>query len=388
MALVEAVYLTLALVLTAFLGLSMHMRARYPDHAHLPWMIAAIGAMAATLLVAAAGSGSSPGLALMVSLFTASAALTCKTFAIMTGAAKRWPATLPAAAALTALTCWAVLTGYPYKFAIFPSHLSISLLMGEAAWMAVAQTSGKMKDHVSRAITLCLVAMSIIFTARGLALMALFDVSATFTQVKQTGFELATMLAMALPGMTMTVLMIFRTVDQTADQYRAAARTDGLTGLMNRSAFVDATNLATDGAWLIVCDIDHFKRVNDSWGHAAGDMALRCFSGMLRGVNMACGRIGGEEFAIFLPFATEGQARLIAEGLRTAFSLRQIDGLPADMRLTASFGIAGWVEGDTFDTVFKRADTALYCAKAEGRDRVAIAAQSAECLPTLGLKAA
>lgn len=374
MALVEAVYLTLALLLAAFLCLSVYMRARYPGHAHLPWMIASIGAMAATLLLAALGLDSNANLSFMLVLFTASAALTCKTFIVLTGSAHKRPWSLAIAATLTGATCIAIGTGYAYIHAVFPFHIAIGLLMGEAGLRSFFHgretTNGS--DHINKAITVCLAAMAAVFTLRGIGLLAFFDSAARFSDIKQSGYELATMMAMAVPGMTLTLLLIFRTLDQAASQYRTASQTDALTGLMNRGAFSSATASAADGSWLILCDIDHFKRVNDSWGHAAGDMALRCFGSMLRGVNMACGRIGGEEFAIFLPFATGGQARLIAEGLRTAFSLRQIDGLPADARLTASFGIAGWEEGDTFDSLFKRADAALYQAKAEGRDRVVL----------------
>lgn len=385
MALVEAVYLMLALLLAGFFGLALHMCRRYPGHSHLTWMIAGIGAMTATFLIGALGIDSNSNLSLMLVLFTASAALAGKTFLVLTAANRKWPASLFVAAFLTGTSCMAISGGYPYVYATIPFHLGVSLLMGEAGWRAhrAGQT-----DNISRAITFCLIAMAAVFTFRGLGFMLLFDSTTAFHKIKQSKYELSTIIAMAVPGMTMTLLLIFRTLDQTANHFREISRTDTLTGLLNRSAFMEAAKHATPGSWLIVSDIDHFKRVNDSWGHAAGDMALKCLGGLLCSMKMTCARIGGEEFAIFLPLASKDQARLVAEGLRTAFSLRQIDGLPGDARLTASFGLAGWEQGDSFDTLFKRADAALYRAKAQGRDRVIVAESRMADAQTGILKAA
>ncbi len=378
MALVEVVFLTLALILAAFFALAIHMGRRFPGHPHLPWMIAGIGAMASTLMFAAIGIETDANLILTLVLFTTSAALTCKTFVVLTGSERKWPASLGLATLLTLVACAAIIEKLPYIHATIPFHLGVSLLMGEAAWRS---RGNALKDDVSHVINFCLMAMAIIFAIRGFGYMIFFDTAASFHQIKGSKYELATMLAMAVPGMTMTLLLMFRTLDQTADHFRAISCTDGLTGLLNRNAFITAAENAAPGSWLIVCDIDNFKRVNDSWGHAAGDMALKCFSGLLRSMNMTAARIGGEEFAIFLPRATAEQSRLVAEGLRTAFSLQQIDGLPDNIRLTASFGVAGWDLDDDFDSAFKQADAALYRAKAEGRDRV-IVVPAGPSLPT------
>ncbi len=129
---------------------------------------------------------------------------------------------------------------------------------------------------------------------------------------------------------------------------------------------------------VIMLDIDHFKRFNDTHGHQAGDLLLREFAGLVRhqvrGEDIAC-RYGGEEFLLLIPGANAEQARQRAETIRQNLSSLELQfqgqSLPA---VTASFGIAAFPEhGDDWDAVVRLADSALYRAKAEGRDRVVVA---------------
>ena len=83
-------------------------------------------------------------------------------------------------------------------------------------------------------------------------------------------------------------------------------------------------------------------------------------------------RIGGEEFAVLLPGSNLAAARIVAEGIRSAFSHTRVEGVPADAHLTASFGVAEVQPGETADELFRRADNALYDAKRSGRDRVCL----------------
>ncbi|MDX2116153.1 MAG: diguanylate cyclase [Planctomycetota bacterium] len=159
------------------------------------------------------------------------------------------------------------------------------------------------------------------------------------------------------------------------------AQIDGLTGLWNRAHFNDrlAAELSCsrrNGSTmsLVVCDLDHFKRVNDTFGHPAGDAVLQGFAATLnaelRSYDIAC-RYGGEEFAIILPDAAAPQAHMICERIRAAIEARRWPNYP-DIRATASFGVtdkgidgsdapAAWVEA---------ADKCLYEAKQTGRNRV------------------
>src|SRR5690606_3486428 len=130
---------------------------------------------------------------------------------------------------------------------------------------------------------------------------------------------------------------------------------------------------------IIVCDLDHFKAINDTHGHAVGDKVIRTFAECLRvavGPDHVVGRIGGEEFSILLRGATASAARLFAEGVRTAFATLPMPELPAGLRTTASFGVAQWQDGESIAELSIRADAALYDAKKAGRDRVRISGNS------------
>lgn len=169
------------------------------------------------------------------------------------------------------------------------------------------------------------------------------------------------------------------------------ATTDALTGLWNRRHFLDVAEeqllLARRyGRPLsaLMIDIDHFKRVNDSHGHAAGDTVLRCFSDILRGnlrESDLLGRLGGEEFALLLPESDGGKAVVVAELLRHEVAATEItltDGTA--LRITASFGVSeAFIDGDTVAELLSRADDALYLAKESGRNKVSCAWDDVIC---------
>jgi diguanylate cyclase (GGDEF)-like protein len=153
--------------------------------------------------------------------------------------------------------------------------------------------------------------------------------------------------------------------------------TDPLTGLANRALLPETLERAIargqrTGAYmsLVALDIDHFKVINDTRGHDAGDAVLREVAGVLherlRKADRAF-RIGGEEFLVLLDGADAEDARAVAEELRTSLASRKLE---SGLEVTASFGVAAWHAGETVDAWMKRADQMLYCAKAEGRNLV------------------
>jgi len=163
-------------------------------------------------------------------------------------------------------------------------------------------------------------------------------------------------------------------------RYRDESRTDMLTGLYNRRAFEDLVEQACyvgpkqgGPAALILCDIDHFKAVNDTYGHASGDRVIKGLAGVLsarcQGADYI-GRLGGEEFGVFMPGATLEMAQLAAERLRMDFENYRCPHLTEDTVFTASFGVAVFQESDPYETVFARADAGLYVAKNAGRNCV------------------
>ncbi|WP_158543522.1 GGDEF domain-containing protein [Dyella solisilvae] len=165
---------------------------------------------------------------------------------------------------------------------------------------------------------------------------------------------------------------------------RHAARTDGLTGLLNRSAIVAEGRASLARCQqrglpfaLLVFDLDHFKRINDRWGHDAGDAVLQHVTAILREVTRwpdhFAGRYGGEEFVLGLPGADLAQGLEIAERLRhtLAHSHARID--QQSIPVTASIGVSTAQPGLRFEQLVRRADEAMYRTKFDGRNGVSLA---------------
>jgi diguanylate cyclase (GGDEF)-like protein len=168
-----------------------------------------------------------------------------------------------------------------------------------------------------------------------------------------------------------------REMQALAQQLAHRATHDALTGVFNRSAVIERTTKALrhDSAVMIILDIDEFKRVNDDFGHPAGDAVIMGIVECLRrivGERGFIGRVGGEEFTVLLPAHEPAEALRQAEKMREAIG-RQVFGSPVDRRITASFGVSANPPGTTFDTAYGLADAALYRAKRGGRNRVEFA---------------
>ena len=154
---------------------------------------------------------------------------------------------------------------------------------------------------------------------------------------------------------------------------------DPLTGAYNRLAYdrraaLEVSRWRSDGGHLamIVCDIDHFKRINDTFGHAAGDKVLkeitRVLQEQLRSADFVA-RYGGEEFVVLLNGATAQAALQVAEKLRRSVKATPFRSRGERVSVTLSCGVAAFEGSDTLESVFERADAALYAAKEAGRDR-------------------
>lgn len=165
-------------------------------------------------------------------------------------------------------------------------------------------------------------------------------------------------------------------------ELRRAADTDALTGIANRHRFARVAEAEVrrairygHGLAVIVCDIDHFKLVNDRHGHAGGDLALKVFArtaaDCLRQPIDLVGRIGGEEFAVILPETDLPGAKVVAERIRKAVAEIEVAHAGRKFGLTVSLGVSLLQDGETtMEAAMKRADDALYLAKKNGRNRV------------------
>jgi diguanylate cyclase (GGDEF)-like protein len=158
------------------------------------------------------------------------------------------------------------------------------------------------------------------------------------------------------------------------------ATTDGLTGLINRRTFEErARKLLTDNTEfaLAMCDLDHFKKLNDTYGHEAGDRALRLFGKVVRDSvrdGDIVARYGGEEFVVILPDVDDRHAREILERLQTKIAASQADaGVPP---FTISCGVASTSLSRNLEELYRVADVALYQAKETGRNCVVVASEA------------
>ncbi|MCB1469917.1 MAG: GGDEF domain-containing protein [Rhizobiaceae bacterium] len=173
------------------------------------------------------------------------------------------------------------------------------------------------------------------------------------------------------------------------DELRQESSRDHLSGLLNRRGFETAANgwLAANPdttVSLIVADLDHFKRLNDSYGHAAGDAAIACFSQLLSrhaGQDCILGRIGGEEFAVLLPQRTAPEVRLYVDSIRRSLSQQTVPDLPEDIRFTASFGACSSAQSRTLTEMLRVADRGLYAAKRAGRNRMSMGLGAVDAPP-------
>jgi len=200
-----------------------------------------------------------------------------------------------------------------------------------------------------------------------------------------TDYRLLMQVVVVFSAMLLTSLFWIRRLRRLNDQLRIKSQTDSLTGLANRAALDRRFATALEQARryrrplsIVMLDIDHFKRINDDFGHQMGDRVLRDFAALLddclRGSD-AVGRWGGEEFLILCPETSGPQAVQFAERL-----CEQARAFPfaTGVSQTLSAGVAELSPSDTPDSLLRRADAALYRAKHEGRDRVCWLAADAQ----------
>jgi diguanylate cyclase (GGDEF)-like protein len=178
----------------------------------------------------------------------------------------------------------------------------------------------------------------------------------------------------------MTAVGIFAVIaSDVMDSIKSDAQIDALSGLFNRRGFEPraldalARQTTSEPAAIIMSDLDHFKSINDRFGHSGGDRIIQSFSEILKEKapgDAIMARLGGEEFAVLLPPGKAGTAHLLAEETRSAFKEVAPGIVAGEACPTASFGIAIARENENLHALMDRADRALYQAKADGRDRV------------------
>ncbi|MEP3420205.1 MAG: GGDEF domain-containing protein [Erythrobacter sp.] len=260
---------------------------------------------------------------------------------------------------------------------------------------AMALLTSRRRDAIDLAIIAVMVFQAVDFLARP-SLTLLFEKTIPAEVYRDSIYYSFIGLVLGIKGVTTAVVLIGATIVDWTKSLRESSERDLLTGLLNRGAFEQSMRTLlpraqTEGRplTLVVADIDHFKQVNDIWGHQSGDRAISSFGSLIQETVRGCdtaGRIGGEEFCIAVWNCENEPAERLAERIRKAFASLEHSGLNKDIRLTASFGVATARVGETYERLFSRADAALYQAKSGGRDCVKNAERRAadSAVPVVG----
>lgn len=180
-------------------------------------------------------------------------------------------------------------------------------------------------------------------------------------------------------------------LNSTKNQLAELARNDSLTGLLNRRAFFQESELRQQTRtarkrqnWLLLIDADHFKSVNDTHGHAAGDLVLTMIAMVLKGnvfERDLIARIGGEEFAVYLDGTNASGAMVAAERIRKAIEENTVYFEGKRIKMTVSLGCTCYKDKEDAPTVMARADRCLYEAKDAGRNRIVLNTISQQMIP-------
>jgi len=251
-----------------------------------------------------------------------------------------------------------------------PSQLAGAAAMVKA--VLVVQQNRRLGDLIDLGLLGALGLVTAIYLARIPVFPILVGMESPVTAIPRQSLQDMLIMAFAVLVPAVVFLTVARVIANSLQTYRMRAEHDFLTSLPNRRAFETVAGHASRGSGsLVVCDIDHFKRINDRYGHAAGDAVIRAVAALLEGHGMAA-RIGGEEFAIWLPRMSIEETRRHAEQLRHELTTLRLVELDDDHQITASFGVVSCGRDVPLGEAMRAADNALYLAKNSGRNLVCV----------------
>ena len=191
--------------------------------------------------------------------------------------------------------------------------------------------------------------------------------------VKIPGFMIAATVPLFIAGpISVFAMYMVKTLHETLDTLDMLVKFDALTGLSSRSHFLQqAESIRACGGFLVLLDADHFKRINDTFGHEAGDRALKYLATSMMEVfagHGRVGRLGGEEFGICIPKSSRKQVDLLLTAFSTKLRNEGISYSSQHIRITVSGGVVGLDKERSMPELLRLADMNLYEAKAKGRD--------------------
>lgn len=346
----------------------------------LAWLAMALVSGAVQALTLGLNQGTSAELAAASILVPAAYLCFGQSVRIVTGQHRQHWALLAAIAALIGVSLVLLALNAPFIVQTVPFQLAAALALGDSIIRLLRPGS---RSVLNVLLMLVLGGVAAIFLIRIPLFPVVFDSSTTYLAVKTAPLEQTLLTLSALLTPPAVFLLLAKLIGGVIATYRIRSEHDGLTGLLNRRAIDEAAAVADPhGGAVIFCDLDHFKQVNDRYGHQVGDSTICAFADLVRRTGNRAGRIGGEEFALLLPHKRAADAQEVAEMIRVRFYEGVHPGLAPDHRLSASFGVAEYGPGEPPVDAFTRADMALYRAKALGRNRVVAIADEAD-LPDL-----
>lgn len=264
---------------------------------------------------------------------------------------------------------------------VFSTTLFSGAFCTALVWMLLRHSPAGRSTYPYRVTAIIAFVFGVCQLVRGVYFLTLHAASNPSMFATAGSVLLLVVAAAIMPILSMSAMLMVH--DALLADARDAANRDFLTGALSRQGFealarrhVGRVLRHARPLALLILDLDHFKRINDTLGHAAGDAVLRAFVQMaqaqLRPTDVL-GRIGGEEFALLLPDTDSGNAMHLADRLRKAAAAHVVMAGAQSCRYSLSGGVAVWQPGESFDRLSARADRALYDAKHQGRDRICAA---------------
>ncbi len=264
---------------------------------------------------------------------------------------------------------------------VFSTTLFSGAFCTALVWMLLRHSPAGRSTYPYRVTAIIAFVFGVCQLIRGVYFLTLHAASNPSMFATAGSVLLLVVAAAIMPILSMSAMLMVH--DALLADARDAANRDFLTGALSRQGFealarrhVGRVLRHARPLALLILDLDHFKRINDTLGHAAGDAVLRAFVQMaqaqLRPTDVL-GRIGGEEFALLLPDTDSGNAMHLADRLRKAAAAHVVMAGAQSCRYSLSGGVAVWQPGESFDRLSARADRALYDAKHQGRDRICAA---------------
>ncbi|MGL3823383.1 GGDEF domain-containing protein [Sphingopyxis sp. R3-92] len=258
---------------------------------------------------------------------------------------------------------------------------AISIGAGAIALMVVRALWPLDKPHLIDRVLFWVAALAAInLIVRPVVLLTLTGGFANYDGFQQSIYWTTVQFSQAMVSVAAAISLMVAIAIDMVTELRAQAAGDTLSGLLNRRGFETEASAAmrrsTAGeapAALLIADLDHFKAVNDTYGHAVGDAIIAAFGAHVRAIGpagMIAGRIGGEEFAILVPGAGIEAGRQLAEAIRGGLHAACADRIPTALCPTTCIGISVGTGRTTLSQLMQQADQALYDAKRTGRDCV------------------